>query len=124
MTITAFGNADFVNAEGQVFRQGPKIGRAAWKDWMGVKWKMQTGLTGAGTANAECYLWHKTAVGYAVAQSAGNIAGNEAVAADITWHGDRAAHFVNHMMSGNAVMIDDTGVIQGNPNDTVAVVAT
>lgn len=64
------------------------------------------------------------AIGYAVAQAAGNVAGNEAVAADITWHGDRAAHFVNHMMSGNAVMIDDTGVIEGTLNDTSAIVTS
>jgi hypothetical protein len=44
------------------------------------------------------------------------------VSADITWHGDRAAHFVNHLMSGNAVMIDDTGVIEGNYDDTAAIV--
>ena len=54
-------------------------------------------------------------------QSAGNVAGNAAVAADITWHGDRASHFVNHMMSGQACMIDDTGVIEGSLDDTDAI---
>ena len=116
-----FSRADWVATDGQSFRQGPAIGRAKWKDWLGVKWKMQTGLPGAGTGTAKCFVWHKTAVGYAVAASAGNVAGNEAVAADITWHGDRAAHFVNHMMSGQAVLIDDTGVIEGNLDDTAAI---
>lgn len=122
MTLDQFSRSEYVGTDGEVFRTGPAIGKAKWKDWMGVKWKMQTGLPGAGTATAKCFLWHKMAVGYAVAQSAGNIAGNEAVAADITWHGDRAAHFVNHMMSGQAVLIDDTGVIEGNLNDTTAIV--
>ncbi len=119
--LQEFSRADWVGADGQVFREGPSVGRGRWKDWNGIKWKMQTGLPGQGTATAKCFIWHKTAVGYAIAQSAGNIAGNEAVGADITWHGDRAAHFVNHMMSGNAVMIDDTGVIEGNVNDTSAI---
>lgn len=122
--VEQFASADYVGTDGQVFKQGPQLGRARWKDWNGLKWKMQTGLPGAGTATAKCFAWHKMAVGYAVAKSAGNIAGNEAVAADITWHGDRAAHFVNHMMSGQACMIDDTGVIEGNLDDTAAIASS
>lgn len=121
MLLDQFQNADYVGADGQAFTQGPSIGKGRWKDWMGIKWKMQTGLPGATTGTAKCFIYHKTAVGYAMAASAGNIASNEAVGADITWHGDRAAHFVNHMMSGNAVMIDTTGVIEGNLDDTAAI---
>ena len=123
-TLREFSGAEFVMADGMPFKAGPAIGRSKWKDWNGIKWKMQTGLPGATTATAKVFIWHKTAIGYAIAQSAGNIAGNEAVAADITWHGDRAAHFVNHMMSGNSVMIDDTGVIEGNLDDTAPIVTT
>lgn len=121
MTIDQFQNSDYVSTSGQSYTQGPQAGKGRFKEWMGIKWKMQTGLPGAGTATAKCFIYHKMAIGYAVAASAGNVAGNEAVAADITWHGDRAAHFVNHMMSGNSVMIDDTGVIEGNLNDTTAI---
>jgi Phage capsid protein len=124
MTLEQFNRSEFVDSSGMTFKQGPAVGRGKWKDWMGIKWKMQTGLPGAGTATAKVWIWHKMAIGYAVAQTAGNVAGNEAVSADITWHGDRAAHFVNHMMSGNAVMIDDTGVIEGTLNDTSAIVTS
>jgi hypothetical protein len=120
MTVDEFSNADYVRADGQAWVAGPAMG-AKWKDHQGVKWKMQTGLPGAGTSTAKGFLWHMSACGYAVAASAGNVAGNEAVAADITWHGDRAAHFVNHMMSGQACMIDDTGVIESNHNDSTAI---
>ncbi len=122
--LVQFMNADYVRADGQVFVSGPTIGGGRWKDWQGIKWKMQTGLPGAGTATAKCFIWHKSSVAYAVAKSAGNVAGNAAVGADITWHGDRSAHFVNHQMSGQACMIDDTGVIEGNLNDTTAVAIT
>lgn len=118
-----FGRAEYVRADGMAWVSGPAVG-AKWKDWMGIKWKMQTGLPGAGTATAKGWIWHQSAVGYAVAASAGNIAGNQAVGADITWHGDRSSHFVNHMMSGQAVMIDDTGVVEENHNDTTAVATT
>ncbi|WP_428687235.1 phage capsid protein [Roseibium sp.] len=121
MTLDQFMNADYVRADGQAYTTGPAIGGGKWKDWMGIKWKMQTGLPGAGTATAKGFIWHQTAIGYASAKHAKNVAANEAVAADITWHGDRAAHFVNHMMSGQACLIDDTGVIESNHNDTTAV---
>ena len=121
MTLDQFSRSEWVGTDGQGYRQGPAIGSAKWKDWMGVKWKMQTGLPSAGTASAKGFLWHKNSCGYASAQSARNIAGNPGVAADITWHGDRAAHFVNHCMSGNSVLIDDTGVIEGTWDDTTAI---
>lgn len=124
MTLDQFQRGEYVTAAGQAFVSGPSVGKGKWKEWMGIKWKMQTGLPGAGTSTAKVWIWHKTAIGYAVAQAAGNVAGNEAVSADITWHGDRSAHFVNHMMSGNAVMIDDTGVIEGTLNDTSAIVTS
>lgn len=121
MLLQEFSRADWVGAGGLPWTTGPTLGAGRWKDWLGVKWKMQTGLPDAGTSSAKGWVWHKTAVGYAVAKAAGNIAGNSGVAADITWHGDRASHFVNHLMSGNAVMIDDTGVIEATWNDTTAI---
>lgn len=124
MTLDQFNRAEFVGADGMAFTQGPKIGVAAWKNWMNIKWKMQTGLPGATTASAKGWVYHQNAIGYAIARSAGNVAGRESVSADITWHGDRAAHFVNNMMSGNAVMIDDTGVIESSFDDTAAIVIT
>jgi len=87
MLLDQFSDADYVGTNGQAFAQGPKMGRGKWKDWNGVMWKMQTGLPGAGSATAKCFIWHKSAIGYAVAASAGNIAGNESVSADITWRG-------------------------------------
>lgn len=122
MLLDQFQNADFVGTGGQSYAagKGPEIGMGKWKDWMGIKWKMQTGLPGTGTASGKSWVWHADSVAYAIAEAAGNVAGRESVAADITWHGDRAAHFVNHMMSGQACMIDDTGVIEANFDDTTA----
>lgn len=121
MLLEQFNSQDYIDASGQSFRNGPTMGRGQWIEWMGIKWKMQTGLPGEGTATAKCFIWHKQAVAYATAKHAKNAASNNAVAADITWHGDRAAHFVNHMMSGQACLIDDTGVIEGNVDDTAAI---
>jgi hypothetical protein len=124
MTLEQFNRSEFVRADGMAWVTGPQIGAAKWKEWMGIKFKMQTGLPGAGTATAKGFAWHSTSVAYASGAHAGNIAANGSVGADVTWHGDRAAHFVNHMMSGQACMIDDTGVIESNHDDTTAVAAS
>jgi len=120
MTVDSFANSDYVGANGLPFTEGAP-GHRKWKDWMGIKWAMHPALPGKGTATAKHFVWHKSAIGYATGKHAGNVASNDSVSADITWHGDRASHFVNHMMSGQAVLIDDTGIIEGNSNDTTAV---
>jgi len=123
MVLDEFSSADFVGPLGLPFKEGiPTGGR--FKDWMGVKWVMHTGLTGKGTAAANSYVWHKSSIGYGAGKHAGNVAGRNSVAADITWHGDRASHFVNHMMSGGGVTVDGNGIIEGNSNDTTAIAAT
>lgn len=60
-----------------------------------------SGLTASGGVRF-CYWYHKTAVGHAI--------GSE-VATDVSWHGDRASHFVNNMMSQGAKLIDPAGVV-------------
>jgi hypothetical protein len=120
MTVESFASADYVGSNGLPFTQGAP-GHQKFKDWMGVKWCMHNAVPGVGTGTSKVFAWHKNAIGYAVGKHAGNIASNEAVSADITWHGDRAAYFVNHCMSGGAVMIDDTGVIEANLDDTAAI---
>ena len=77
-----------------------------WRDfqarrWLGTLWMPHSGLPLEGNARS-CFWYHKTAVGHA--------SGHE-VATDVTWHGDRAAHFVNSMMSQGACLIDPQGVV-------------
>lgn len=120
MTVESFASADYVGSNGLPFENGAP-GHRRWRDWMGIKWGMHNANPGVGTATSKVFAWHKNAMGLAIAKSAGNVASNEAVAADITWHGDRAAHFINHMMSFGTVMIDDTGVIEAQLDDTAAI---
>jgi hypothetical protein len=121
MTIDGFSRSDYVGTTGLPFNSGPTTGPGRWKDWMGIKWKMQTGLPGAGTSSGKVFIYHKMSLAYAIAETPNNMAGSNEVGADITWHGDRAAWFVNHCMSGQACMVDDTGVIEGAVDDTTAV---
>ena len=80
---------------------------------MNVLWNQHTGLPNKGLSTAKIFVWHRNAIGFATGAHAGNVADSDAVSADITWHGDHVAHFVNHAMSGGACLIDTTGVIEG-----------
>lgn len=96
LDIEEFANADYVGNDDLPWR-----GTQA-KRWLGTLWMPHSGLTlSGGVRNG--YWYHKTAVGHAIGQD---------VKADITWHGDRAAHFVNHMMSQGAGVIDPTGIVR------------
>lgn len=116
MTVDEFKRADYIGPGGLPYVEGAPV--MQFKNWMNVKWTLHTGLAGKGTSTATLLMWHKQALGYATGAFPGNLAESDTVAADITWHGDRAAFFINHAMSGGAKLIDDTGVIKGTIDDT------
>lgn len=94
--IEEFANADYVGDDALPWR-----GTQA-KRWLGTLWMPHSGLTLAAGNVRLCHWYHKTAVGHASGAD---------VSSDITWHGDRAAHFVNNLMSQGACLIDATGVV-------------
>lgn len=95
MCVNEFISADYVDRSTLPFMGGvPEI-----KQWLGVKWMVHSGLTKA-TNDRTNHLFHMTVAGIAIAQD---------MATDITWHGDRAAHFVATNMSQGAVLIDGAG---------------
>lgn len=96
LTLQEFSNAEYVGSEDL-----PWKGTQA-KRWLGATWIPHTGLTKTGVIRS-CYFYHRTAIGHAVAAE---------IVTDVSWHGDRAAHFVNSMMSQGACLIDDAGVVR------------
>jgi hypothetical protein len=96
LTIQEFANTQYMGPD-----ELPWKGTQA-KRWLGATWMPHSGLTKNGVLRY-CYFFHKTAVGHASAAE---------ISTDVTWHGDRAAHFVNTMMSQGAVLVDDTGVVR------------
>lgn len=123
LTVKEFASSDYVDASGRPFQGGNMVGM--FKMWANVLWTVHSGNPGVETATSKVFVWHKRAVGYASGATPANLAGpnsgETSVGADITWHGDRAAHFINHAMSGGSCMIDDTGVIEGNLDDGASV---
>jgi hypothetical protein len=96
LEITEFASADFVGPD-----ELPWRGTQA-KRWLGTLWLPHSGLVlNAGVRR--CFWYHRSAIGHAIGQE---------VTTDITWHGDRAAHFVSNSMSQGACLIDGDGVIE------------
>jgi Phage capsid protein len=120
MKVPSFASADYVDPTGRPFATNG-IPQFTWRRWMGVLWTAHTGVSGINGATAKGFAYHKFSGGYATGLLGNEIpSGSVAVGADITWHGDRAAFFINHMMSGGAKLIDDTGVIPLTLDDTAA----
>lgn len=99
LEIQEFSNADYVGNE-----ELPWQGTQA-KSWLGTLWMPHSGLSLDENGCRRCFWYHKTAIGHASGQD---------VKSDITWHGDRAAHFVNNMMSQGAGVIDPKGIVVMN----------
>jgi hypothetical protein len=121
MTVDEFKRSDYMTDMNLPYVVGAPV--MTFKRWMNANWCVHTGISGAGTNAATLLAYHKQSTGYATGAVADNVAatdGGAAVGADITWHGDRAAFFVNHWMSGGAALIDDTGVIKGSVDETAA----
>lgn len=98
LAMKEFASADYVGPD-----QLPFNGTQA-KRWLGTLWMPHSGLpVAAGTRT--CFWYHKSAIGHAIGAD---------VQSDISWHGDKAAHFVNNMMSQGVGMIDDKGVVAIN----------
>jgi len=96
LTIPEFASADFVGTDDLPWR-----GTQA-KRWLGTLWFPHSGLP-LSSGVRTCFWYHRSAIGHAIGQD---------VTTDITWHGDRAAHFVSNSMSQGACMIDEDGVVR------------
>lgn len=97
LAIPEFSSADYV---GNINLPYSTVTQA--KMWLGTIWMPHSALPIDSNDIRSCYFYHKTAVGHA--------SGSD-VQTDISWHGDRAAHFVNNMMSQGATLIDGSGVV-------------
>ena len=96
LDLQEFANADYVGDD-----ELPWKGTQA-KRWLGTLWIPHSGLTKDGSNIRYCYWYHKTAIGHAIGKD---------VKTDVSWHGDRAAFFINNMMSQGTGLIDTTGVV-------------
>ncbi|MEC9346473.1 MAG: phage capsid protein [Pseudomonadota bacterium] len=96
LDIEEFASSDYVGSDELPWRHTQA------KRWLGTLWFPHSGLTVNGSSQRLCHWYHKTAIGHAIGAE---------VRTDISWHGDRAAHFVNSWMSQGAVLVDGAGIV-------------
>lgn len=101
------GMEEFVSAD-YVGDNLPLVSGGASKKWLGITWLLHNGLPLTGT-NRDCFIYHATSIGHACGQE---------VKTDISWHGERAAHFISNSMSQGAVLIDTDGIVRVKCADT------
>lgn len=96
LTMAEFANTDFIGEDELPWRG------AQAKRWLGTTWLAHSGLPLVDGVRS-CFWYHRSAIAHASGQD---------VVTDITWHGDRAAHFVANSMSQGAVLVDPAGVLK------------
>lgn len=97
LAIEQFANADYVGDK-------PVVKGTEARTWLGTLWMPHSGLEPLVSGGiAKSFWFHMDAVGQAVGRD---------IETDVTWHGDRAAWFVNAMMSQGACLIDGDGVAE------------
>lgn len=97
-TIQQFADADFIGTDDLPFINGVEA-----KRWLGSIWMPHSGLEALTSGSVSRGFWyHEDSIGHASGAD---------VHSDITWHGDRAAHFISNMMSQGACLIDERGVV-------------
>ena len=96
LSMDEFVSADYVGDNLTLISGG------ASKQWLGITWVLYNDLP-VTTANRDCFMYHATSIGHACGQE---------VKTDISWHGERAAHFISNSMSQGAVLIDDAGIVR------------
>jgi hypothetical protein len=98
---------EFVSAE-YVGANTPLVSGFETKKWLGIVWVLHNGLPSA-SGGRDCFLYHSSSIGHACGQE---------VKSDISWHGERAAHFISNSMSQGAVLIDGDGIIRMKCDET------
>jgi hypothetical protein len=95
---TEFASGDYVDVKPLA---GPA--RKMWR-WNGINWIVSSRITGTGTVNELCYLWHRSALGYAVNVGEESVAVGYDDKQDTSWSRATIYHA--------AKILQNTGIVQ------------
>jgi len=97
LKLDEFVSADYVGGS------LPLVDGCESRKWLGINWILCNSLPLTSTDKRDCFICHASSIGHACGQE---------VKTDITWHGERAAHFISNSMSQGAVLIDAEGIVR------------
>ena len=105
LKISEFVSADYVG------NATPLVDGCESRKWLGINWILCNSLPLANSDDRDCFIYHASSIGHACGQE---------VKTDITWHGERASHFISNSMSQGAVLIDGEGIVRIKCDDDAA----
>src|SRR5262249_12244943 len=103
MQTTEFASGDYVDVKPMV---GPT--RKMWR-WDGVNWMTSSLITGTGTTVELCYMWHRSALGYAVNVGEDSISIGYDDKQDISWSRATIYHAAKILQNSGIVQIRHDG---------------
>lgn len=103
LSMDEFVSADYVS-------DTPLLNGFESRKWLGITWVLHNGLP-ISDSNRDCFIYHASSIGHACGQE---------VKTDISWHGERAAHFISNSMSQGAVLIDGNGIVRVKCSDVAS----
>jgi hypothetical protein len=103
---TEFSSGDYVETKPLV---GPA--RKMWR-WNGINWSISNQITGVGTSTELCYMWHRSALGYAV-----NV-GEESV--DIGYDAKQHSSWSRATVFHAAKVLQNPGIVQMKHDGAIA----
>lgn len=104
-----FANSQWVGNTATMTGGMPTMGMPA-RMWMGVKWMQHTGLTGIGSATAECYIYHRSAIGYAYASGE--------IMASAGYDDEQDYSWARATVYDGALKLQNSGIVIINHDDT------
>lgn len=103
MQTTEFASGDFV--ELRPFN-GPA--RKVWR-WAGINWIVSSRITGLGTSSELCYMYHRSAIGYAVNVGEDRIFAGYDEKQDLSWSRATVYHGAKILQNNGIVKITHDG---------------
>lgn len=105
MKVNQFSSGDWVSDQ-------PFMKSTMWREWNSVKWTVHPGLVNVGLADAECYVYHKYAVGHAL--NRGNMVTKVGVQEEHDYSWARTSSYQG------AKILRDAGVVRMLHDDSAA----
>lgn len=103
MQTTEFSSGDYVESKPY---GGPV--RKMWR-WAGVNWIVSSRISGLGTANEVCYMYHRNSVGYAVNMGEEKIEADYDKKQDLSWSRASVYHGAKILQNNGIVKIAHDG---------------
>lgn len=109
--LEEFTSSDYVEMKPLVgMVPNPQADSVTFKKWMGVNWFVSTALPGMGTSSATCFIYHRSAIGYASPSELINVAAG--------YNDEDDYYYARHSVFHGATILQGAGIVKLDIDDT------